>query len=190
MALRDDLWVTPEEYLEQERTAEAKSEYLDGRIFAMAGNTPDHVQIAVNLTLALGNRLKGTKCRVVNSEQRIRTPSRKTYTYPDLGVVCGDRKYEGPQPATLTNPTAIIEILSPATESFDRGDKFWRYAEIESLREYVLVSQDQPTIELRQFANGLWVFHAFRGIETDLKLSSIDVEIPMAEIYDGVVFPT
>ena len=183
---------TPEEYLRRERDSLQKHEYYHGEVFAMAGGSPDHALIASNVTRELGNRLKGNTCRVYSSDLRVRIPRTTLYTYPDVTVICGERQFD-PLDAnreTVLNPALIVEVLSPTTESWDRGGKFQNYREIESLREYVLVSWDKALVEtfLRQ-PDGTWVLNPTAGREAVAPLKSLGIELPLAEIYDGVELP-
>jgi Uma2 family endonuclease len=182
---------TPEEYLTRERDAEERHEYYHGEVFAMSGGTPDHSLIISNVNGELRSLLKGKPCRVYESNLRIRIPRTTLYTYPDASVICGERQFDplDSRRETVTNPTLIVEVLSPSTEG-DRGGKFQNYREIESLREYVLVSSDKPLVEtyLRQ-QEGAWVLNAFAGPDARVRLVSLGVEIDLAEVYSGVQFP-
>lgn len=182
-------YLTEEEYLEIERRAEYRSEYFAGEIFAMAGGSRKHSAIIFNLTVVLGSRLRGGSCRGYSSDLRIEISGIGKYTYPDLTVVCGEEIFHDDMNDTLLNPTVIIEVLSPSTEAYDRGKKFEHYRKLESLREYVLVSQDQPRIEtfLRQ-ETGEWLYRDVSGIEAVARLASIDCEMPFGNIYDNVEF--
>jgi Uma2 family endonuclease len=183
---------TPEDYLRREREAAQKHEYYHGEVFAMAGGSPDHALIASNVIRELGNRLKGNPCRVYSSDLRVRIPRTTLYTYPDSSVICGERQFD-PLDAnreTVLNPTLIVEVLSPTTESWDRGGKFQNYREIESLREYVLVSWDKALVEtfLRQ-SDGTWVLNTTAGRTAVAPLKSLGIQLPLAEMYDGVELP-
>jgi Uma2 family endonuclease len=180
-------YLTPEQYLEIEEKAEFKSEYWDGQMYAMAGGTPRHSEVGTLFAAAAVPRLKRTGCGVFNSDLRIRDSERSLYTYPDVSIVCGKPEYG--EKNTLSNPTVLVEVLSPATEAKDRGAKFQRYRQIESLKEYVLISQDEPWVEtyLRQM-DGSWRFESFNGLAASVELKSVGIEIPLAEIYDGITF--
>jgi Uma2 family endonuclease len=178
-------FLSPEEYFELDAKAEWKSEYWDGRMYAMASGTAKHSDASMGIGAALRGRLLPKGCRVFNSDLRVRA-SRSGYTYPDLAVVCGKPEFEG---VTLTNPVALIEVLSPSTEAGDRGFKFGRYQNIGSLREYVLVSQHAPLVEtfLRQ-PDESWRYRKFEGLEAVAQFESVGVEVPLAEIYNGLEF--
>ena len=156
-------------------------------MFAMAGGAPRHCDVASGLLVALRTRLKGKGCGVFNSDLRIRDDPKGLYTYPDVAIVCGEPSL-GPG-HTLTNPIALFEVLSPSTEAKDRGFKFEQYQRIESLREYVLVSQEKPRVEsFFRPANGPWVYQAVEGLEASVGIQCIGIEIPLDEIYDGITF--
>ena len=180
---------TLDEYFKIARDSEVKLEYIDGEIVAMAGGTYNHSLIAANFIGALSPRLKGKPCRVLESNLRVGI-RRSRYTYPDIPVVCGSPQFDPRDSETIVNPRVLIEVLSPSTERSDRGEKFNRYQMLESLEEYVLVSQDKPLIEtfFRQ-SDGGWLLMPYSGMEAVVKLRSLDVEIPLSEIYAGVEFP-
>jgi Uma2 family endonuclease len=189
---------TVEEYLELEgRFPERKYEYREGyvvdlrELLAMAGGSPDHVLIATNIVRSLGNRLEGGPCRVYGSDLRVRIPRRTLFAYPDTTVVCGKPEIEQHPTAgaTVSNPKVIVEVLSPSTESYDRGKKFSRYREIPSFTEYVLVSQTEPWVEtFFKHDDGGWRIETCS--EGAVKLVSLNLELPLPEIYAGVDFPS
>ena len=181
--------LTPEEYLEIERKAEYKSEYFDGEIFAMAGANRNHCLFCSNLNGLFWQHLKGKDFEAYSSKMRMFVPKTNFYTYPDVVVVCGEPKFQDKVFDTLLNPTLLIEVLSESTESYDRGKKFQHYRSIESLQEYVLVSQDEARIEkyLKQ-GDGFWVLSEAFGLDAKVKLDSIDCEIALSEVYDKVNF--
>jgi len=190
---------TVAEYLEFERQAEERHEYLDGVIRAMAGESPTHGDINVNLLGELRAQLKDKPCRVISANTKIRSghpiaqtrQSKGLFSYADASVVCEERKYLDKHQDVLLNPTVVFEILSPSTESFDRGEKFWRYrAHLESLTDYVLISQAYPLVEhYRRQADGQWLLNPISGLDGVLKIDSIDCSLPLAELYYGVEFP-
>jgi Uma2 family endonuclease len=180
---------TISEYLSFERTARERHEYLDGEILAMAGGSYNHSLILANLIGEIRNVLKGKPCRVLESNLRVRIPRTPLYTYPDASIVCGKPQFDPNDEAneTVTNPRVLIEVLSSSTEGYDRGEKFTRYRQMDSLEEYVLVSQDVARVEtFRRQADGTWLFSAYSGGEAVLKLTGLGIEIPLAEIYAGV----
>src|SRR5215475_2147969 len=139
--------ITPKEYLELERKAEIKSEYLDGEMFAMSGVTLEHSSIVVNLITELNNQFIDRPCQVHGPDLRVKVSPTGLYTYPDLVAFCEKPLFEDEHFDTLLNPQVIIEVLSNSTEAYDRGKKFAHYRTVESLREYVLVSQTEYRIE-------------------------------------------
>ena len=139
--------LTAAEYLAIERAAEFKSEFYDGEMFAMSGASREHNTLKENLVGEFFVRLKGGPCRTWSSDQRVRVDRTGLYTYPDIVVLCGSGEYDPADRDTLLNPDAIIEVLSPSTEKYDRGAKFRLYQQIPSLTEYVLAAQDEPLIE-------------------------------------------
>ncbi|NOX62597.1 MAG: Uma2 family endonuclease [Chloroflexi bacterium] len=179
--------LTPEEYLAREREAETKSEYFDGRVYAMAGATETHNLIVTNLVMNLGLQLKKRPCKVYPSDMRVRSRAYRSYTYPDVTVVCGKAEFEDDRRDTLLNPTVIIEVLSPSTAGYDLSRKFDHYRSLESLREYVLAAQEWMTVYqyVRQ-PDDRWLLTAYQGRRAVVKLESIDCELPLADIYDKV----
>jgi Uma2 family endonuclease len=179
--------MTAEEYLAAERAAEFRSEYYDGCVYAMAGTSFPHNLIVTNIMVALKLALKNRKFAVMAIDIRVRVSSGKAFTYPDIVALCGELQAADDQKDTLLNPALIVEVLSPSTELFDRGIKFAKYRELESLREYVLVSQTEPRLE--KFARqpgGLWVLSEYVGIEAVCRFESVDCEIALADIYENV----
>ena len=184
-------YFTPAEYLELEAKADYKSQYVAGEIFSMAGAQSPHVLIAVNLAGELRNRLRGKNCDVFSSDMRVRVEQGDLYTYPDVAVVCGPPEFDhSSEPQSLLNPQVIFEVLSPGTESFDRGDKFARYRKLASLTDYVLVASEFMRVEhyVRQ-DGGTWVLRDYDRPEDREPLRSVDCELPLAEIYYRVTFP-
>jgi Uma2 family endonuclease len=181
--------VTPAEYLARERAADTKSEYLDGEIFAKAGGTPQHSAIIFNVTVALGPQLRGGPCRGFNSDLRVKVSETGLYTYPDLMVLCGEARFDDEHRDTLLNPTLIVEVLSPTTEAYARGDKFGHYRWLESLQEYLLIAQDRRRLELfsRQ-PDGRWILSPVSGENAAVELASIGCRLALADVYDRVEF--
>ena len=189
---------TVEEYLALERESEERHEYLDGQIYAMAGESTQHGDISVNLVRDVSTQLKGTPCRVWTKDSKVVSGpaikhSRSTkglFSYPALVVVCEEPRFLDEHQDVLLNPTVIMEVLSPTTESFDRGEKFRRYrTQIPSLTDYVLVSQALPLIEhFRRQANDEWVLSAQGDIESSLQIASINCTLHLSEVYDRVTF--
>jgi Uma2 family endonuclease len=183
--------LTPQEYLAIERAAEFKSEFFAGEMFAMAGATAAHVLITSNVTGELSLQLKNRPSRVYASNLRVKVSATGLYTYPDVIVAYGELQFDDEQNDTLLNPTLIVEVLAPSTESWDRGDKFAHYRRLESLQEYVLISQHRPWVEwyLRQPDDRGWLLTEVKGLQGSVSLSSISCELAMAEIYHKVELP-
>jgi Uma2 family endonuclease len=180
-------WISPEEYLEAERRAETKSEYLAGQIFALAGASREHNLIVANLVVEIGRQLKGRPCEVYPSDMRLRVPATGLYTYPDVTVVCGAPQLEDQHRDILLNPTVLIEVLSDSTERYDRGRKAEHYRRIDSLQEYLLVDQKEPRIErYRRQAEREWMLTEVIGLEDDVELASIGCVLLLRDMYDRV----
>ena len=179
--------ISPERYLEAERRAETKSEYLAGQVFPMTGASLEHNLIVVNLILVIGTQLKGRPCQVLPSDMRLHIPATGLYTYPDVTVVCGTPELEDEHFDTLLNPTVVIEVLSPSTERWDRGRKAEHYRSIPSLQEYLLVSQDAPRIEqYRRHGEREWVLTDAIGTEDRVELASIGCVLALRDVYARV----
>jgi Uma2 family endonuclease len=181
--------LTPEEYLEIERKSEERHEYFDGEIFAMSGAKRNHNKITTNLSGLVWQHLKGKNCESYANDMRVFVPETGLYTYPDLVVVCGEPEFKDDVFDTLLNPVLLIEVLSDSTEGYDRGKKFQHYRSIESLREYVLVAQDEARIEkYLKSGDGFWVLSDAVGMDASIKFESIDCVIPLREVFDKVDF--
>ena len=182
--------LTPQEYLAIERAAEFKSEFFDGEMFAMAVISKDHSRITVNLTGGFHAAIRGKDCELFSSDLRVKVSANGLYTYPDLTIVCGPVDVEDEQADVLLNPTLIIEVLSPGTERYDRGKKFDLYRELDSLKEYVLVSQDQYRVEQFLRGNGSeWGYRVAFKEDDIVEFPSVGCSIPLKDIYARVVFP-
>jgi len=181
---------TPEEYLALEERAEYKSEYVDGYIFKMAGGTEAHIQISFNAAKLFAHNLRG-KCRAYQSEMKVWVEEVGTYFYPDVTVVCGERKFHKGKSGIVENPILIVEVLSRSTEDYDKNDKFFTYQYIESFQEYVLISQEKPVVQqyIRQ-KDGNWKIKATSGLNSTVYFESVETEISLQEIYDLVEFET
>jgi Uma2 family endonuclease len=190
---------TEDEYLAIERASDERHEYIDGRIYAMAGESDGHNTICVNLARELSLKLKGTLCRTHAQNMKVRSgPEPKTfhspkgfYSYPDALVVCGEKRFHDEFNDVLLNPNVIIEVLSKSTEAFDRGEKFLRYRTwLPTFSDYILVSQADPIVEYyRRQPNGDWILTTIDGLDNRLNISSINCVLELGEIYDGIVFP-
>lgn len=136
------------EYLAHEQASDVKHEYLDGEISALADGSPEHAALAVAIGSSLRSQLEGKPCRVFSSDLRVRVAATGLATYPDLTVVCGPLERDRESPETVLNPTVLVEVLSEGTERYDRGEKFEHYKRIPSVKEYVLLSQKEPLVEV------------------------------------------
>jgi len=186
MSLSSPAIVSVEEYLAADRTAESKSEYYDGVVYAMSGASLRHNLIVTNLITTLKNGLRGGKCRVYPSDLRVSTPSRRRYFYPDVTVVCGSAQTADERNDILLNPTLLIEVLSDSTAACDRGRKFLSYQTIPSLKEYLLVAQDEPRIECYRRQTEGWLYTQVFSPEAAVNLESLGIELALAEIYDEI----
>lgn len=178
---------TEAEYLALEETAVEKSEYVDGQIRAMSGGSEPHAAIPVNIGAELKAALRGRGCRVLSSDMKVWAAG--AFYYPDLSVVCGPSTYRGRNKHTITNPVLVVEVLSPSTESKDRGGKFIRYQQIETLRSYLLVSQTDPRVEMfERGENGHWDYAMVTGLDSMIAMPSLNITLALSEIYDQVDF--
>jgi Uma2 family endonuclease len=189
-ALKSQIY-TLEEYLELDHNSEEKIEFWDGHVFTLAGASVAHNRIQRNALVALSNKLQGKGCEVFPSDMRVKVPAYPIYRYPDLAALCGSAVFEiaGKQ-EMLVNPSLIIEILSESTEVFDRSYKFTYYKSIESFTEYVLIAQDRPHVSqfVKQSDNS-WLNHEFNALEENFRLASVQCEMNLTELYEGVTFP-
>ncbi len=192
--------MTVSEYLAFERGAFERSEFIDGEVHLMAGESGAHADISVNLTGMLYTQLKGKNCRARSKETKVKTgaPSPKAaansmkgmFSYPDILVVCGEPKYHDRHKDIVLNPKVVIEVLSKSTEKFNREGKFTRYRMFnDTLSDYILVAQDKPMIErfVRQDDN-TWKLYTYIGMDAICAIDSIECTLPLSEIYDRVEF--
>jgi Uma2 family endonuclease len=181
------------EYLVFEEAAEWKHEFHEGEILAMSGASPEHALITASMTAVLHGLLAGKPCRVYSSDLKIAVKPAERVVYPDASVVCGPLEYDpnDPKRHVVTNPRVIVEVLSPTTEGYDRGEKFRHYRGIASLAEYVLISQTAAVVEtfFRQ-ADGSWLIAGtYTGLDARARLRALDIEFALSDIYAGVEFP-
>jgi Uma2 family endonuclease len=185
--LAQQLYYTKDEYLEMEAIAAYKSEYYSGEIFAMSGGTPAHSLICVNMIRRIAEAVDSKNCRCFESNMKLEIPAADAFVYPDIMLVCGEIRLAENTRDVITNPVLIIEVLSPGTESFDRGKKFEYYRSIPSLKEYVLVSQEKQIVEIYFRQNrGTWLYTVAQGLDKTILLNSIEYEIALKEIYHKV----
>lgn len=191
--------LTVAEYLTREREALERSEYIDGEVYQMAGESGAHADISVNIVRELANALKGTPCRVRTKETKVKSggysakmgsSTKGMFSYPDVLIVCGEVKYHDKFKDIILNPKVVLEVLSPSTEVFDRNHKFSRYRMFnDTLTDYVLVAQDKPMLEhfVRQKDNS-WSLYTYVGLDKVCKIKSVGADLPLAEVYDRVEF--
>lgn len=181
--------VTVEEYLRREAAATERHEFHDGEILAMSGGTFNHAQVKQDLSNSLAKRLAGTGCSALSSDMRVATTSFRHYVYPDVLIKCGPPQFDPADvnKTTILNARVVFEVLSGSTEAYDRGEKFDRYRQSSALEEYVLVSQNTPTIQsfLRQ-SDGTWNVKWWRGLEAVAQVRCLPIDLPLAELYANV----
>jgi Uma2 family endonuclease len=192
--------LTMEEYLRWEKNQSEKHEYYRGEIFtmeghgdalAMSGAGHRHNKIFSNLFGGLFSNLRDKKCQPFGSDMRIHIPENTLYTYPDITIICGDFISSDTDEDTLIQPTVIIEILSPSTKNYDRGEKFTLYRDIPALKEYILV--DTAVIRIEAFRindRGQWELEEYKSVEGIFRIPSIGASLPVADIYEGTKIPT
>ncbi len=181
------IFMSPEEYLKFERTSDVKHEYLDGEVFAMAGASKNHNRIQATVSGLLFTQFVGRPYETFGSDQRVKVDA-TFYTYPDISVICGEAEFDESELDTLLNPIVIIEILSPSTEIYDRGKKFQRYRELDSLQEYVLIAQDSLRIEHYLRQGEKWILTDARGPDAVVALPSIGCTLALRDVYAKVEF--
>lgn len=179
-------FISVAEYFELDRAAEVPSEYHDGVMYPRCDVSPAHGRIHVKMSAALDNRLASSgRCATMNA---IRTRVGKTkYVYPDLAVICGTVQTTSENADTIVNPRVVVEILSPSTKDYDMGTKSELYRELPSLEEYVLVSQDRWRIEVLRRDGSEWRLARYEGADALLPLRSLEIEIPLREVFGGVL---
>ena len=184
--------VSIEEYFRREAASDVKHDYINGRALAMAGGSPTHSLVTANIIREAGNRLKGKPCRVYDSNTLLGIPNSPYTHYPDASVICGELQLDrrDPRGHTVTNPTVVFEVLSPSTEKYDRTAKFDHYRDLPAFREYVLVFQDRREIHtFFRHDDGMWAFNVIT-VAAMVRLHSVQIDLSIDEIYDGVTFPT
>ncbi|MDX2273547.1 MAG: Uma2 family endonuclease [Cyanobacteriota bacterium] len=178
-----------QDYLTQERQAEFKSEYIDGDIVAMTGASRQHNLISLNIAASLHSQLRSRPCEIYMGDMRVAVDQAEFYTYPDIVVACEDPQFLDGELDTLLNPTLLIEVLSPSTASYDRGEKFSRYRQLSSLQEYLIVAQSTPALEhYRKQNEREWILIDITDHEALVELPSIQCQLAMRDIYEKVNF--
>jgi Uma2 family endonuclease len=187
MATLPDAPLTEEQYLEIERRAEFKSEFHDGRMFAMASGSPNHAVLS-GAVIALLYPQMPPGCRVFSSDLRIKVAAAGLYTYPDCCVICGDLEYFGNQKDVVLNPLLIVEVLSPSTEGYDRGKKFELYRTIPSFQEYLVVHQDRRHVEhYSKQDDGSWLLRDHTGAEGSVAVARLGVHVSLSSLYASAI---
>ena len=184
-------YLSPADYLVYERASTRdKHELHQGRLVTMQGATLKHNRIVRNLLVNIGSHLKGQSCEVFPSDLRVYIPTAESFTYPDVSIVCNDLDVlDDTFPDTIKNPTVIIEVLSPSTEKYDRGNKFFYYMQIAGLKEYILISSTALYVQIaRKQADGLWQFTELTDKQASLCIQTIQYQLMLKEIYDRVEF--
>ena len=179
------------DYFEMEDAAIEKHEFHDGILVSMAGASPAHVRITTNLARHIGNQIEasGSACEPFNSDMRVLIPQCNAVFYPDISIVCGDAAFAETRLATLLNPTIVIEVISPSSERADRGIKFDCYRTIGSLTTYVLVSQDEPRIEVYSHrSDNAWQYDVAVGLESTIQLTPGLLKLVLKDVYARVEF--
>lgn len=176
------------EYMELEASAAYKSEYHEGEILSMAGGTIRHGEIGGNVLYALKNKLKGKICKPYNNDVQVAT-SDYHYVYPDAFVVCGDVKQGEFNKNAIANPTLVVEVLSESTKEYDRTEKFKVYMRIPSFREYVVIEQTKPWVEVYfRESEKHWHLFFYKNLNEIVTLQSINCQVSMQEIYEDIIF--
>jgi len=180
-------YLTPEEYLAMEREATAKHEYYQGEIFAMSGARLVHNRIVANLITALSNLLRDSSCEVYPSDLRLHIPETTLFTYPDVLVICGKPEMLDEKFDTVLNPTLLVEVLSPSTANYDRGNKAHLYRRIASLQHYLLVDSSSVYVGLESRTTAAtWTLRETTDSTTEIWLPGLEVVLPLSEIYRNV----
>lgn len=188
MAMQHERWISLEEYLELDRTSlDVKYEYVDGRIYAMAGESTSHSLITMNISTLLRSHLRGKTCRAYNSDMKFLLSEKVCY-YPDVTVSCDPRDIQAIK-HELCYPRLVIEVLSPSTELRDRTEKLAHYQKCQTIEEYVLVSQDRQAVEIYTRNGNKWIYQMFESGE-GIELTSIDFHCPIEAFYEDVPLPT
>jgi Uma2 family endonuclease len=177
-----------DEYFLNEKMSPVKLEYFEGEIFVMSGGSRNHDRISTNVLLLSAAALRGSPCESFSANMRIRTPS-GLYTYPDVSIVCGPADIVNVQGTeTIGNPTVLVEVLSDSTRDYDRGQKFDLYCSIATLRDYILIEQSRMEVEHRYLSDGAWTSRTVSGPDANVRLTAIDLELPLARVYERLSF--
>ncbi len=187
MSLQRQPSMTSEEYLALQRTAEYKSEYFEGEMFAMAGASERQVSLVANLMYLLVGQLKGRPCKAYANDLRLKVTPTGLYTYPDILVVCGTPRFADEQHDTLLNPIVLMEVLSESTETYDRGKKFDHYRALPSVSDYFLIAQNQHKVEhFARQADNRWLCAAHTSLDAVVEITAIACALLLRDVYDKV----
>jgi Uma2 family endonuclease len=183
-------FLTAQDYLVWERQQETRHEYLEGQVFAMTGASRAHNMLCANILASLHGQVRDKPYEIYVNDMRVKVSETGMYTYPDLVAACGEPRFEDQAVDTLLNPVLIIEVLSDSTERYDRGAKFTHYRSVNSLKEYLLVSQNECRVEhyVRQPGNH-WLLTEYQEMQDRIDLNSLDSYLLLAEIYERI-FPS
>ena len=181
--------ISEEEYLTAEETALERHEYYQGEVFAMSGGSVNHESIVGDSFFAIRSHLQKKSCRVFGSNLKIQIETNGLFTYPDLSIFCEQLQPYKSRKDTVTNPTVLIEVLSPSTQTYDRGDKFSLYQDLPSLKEYILISSTKVLVEhhVKQ-ADDEWKLNIYRRKEDSITIRSIDFTTTVGVFYENVDF--
>lgn len=190
MSARPEISFTLDEYFALERASERRFEFRDGEIVCMSGGTRQHGRIASNAHALLASRTAGKGCSAYTGDTALYVPAAAPYRYPDASVVCGEERFR--QIASLDaleNPVLVVEVLSKSSADYDRGTKFEEYKSIPSFREYLLIEQARVRVVHRtKLEDGGWIERVYESLEDAVGLPSLDVELPVSALYEGVTF--
>lgn len=188
---QEPLYMSEVDYLEFEEQSDIRHEFVNGRVYAMAGAEWEHVMIAQSASSALYAQLRGKSCRVGTNDLRLKVESKKvSYRYPDFMVICGEPNFVGNR-KIIDNPTLIVEVLSPSTALEDRNAKLKEYTALPSVQEYVLISQDEARVEVfSRYQSGKWLYTSAMGLDASIDLPSIGCSLMLADVYEQVTFDT
>jgi Uma2 family endonuclease len=187
MSAQPESFLTAQDYLVWERQQETRHEYLEGQVFAMTGASRAHNMLCANILASLHGQLRGKPCEIYVNDMRVKVSETGMYTYPDLVAACGEPRFEDQAVDTLLNPVLIIEVLSDSTERYDRGAKFTGYRSVVTLKEYLLVSQNESRVEhyVRQPGNH-WLLTEYQEMQDRIDLNSLDSYLSLAEVYERI----
>ncbi|PQV64080.1 Endonuclease, Uma2 family (restriction endonuclease fold) [Abditibacterium utsteinense] len=183
-------FISVAQFWEMEENSDVRHEYLNGRVYAMAGGTPNHAKIIFNISVAIGSRLRGKPCSGSSSDQLVKIERSGLRTYPNVLVSCPPQRFDADEPNALLNPVLLVEVLSPSTQSYDRAEKWEHYRQIPELRDYLLISSERVRVEhLHRNEQNQWIL--WTAIERDdvLRVPDLELEIPLDEIYENIELP-